>query len=475
VPRFSVGVAALALIAGLGACSSGHDTPTTTAASVVPADVAAFVSYSLDPPRGQRQALAAAMTPRGAPGRTFADARNQLLAGLGRPLGIDVATDVVPWATDEIGLAILAGGQAVLVANAGDRAKAATVLDARKLAHKLAGTRVLVAKDAATLDKMATTAGAALDASSRYQRAVAAAPADRLGIGLIDMRVCRASAKGKVDFSVRAESTGLVAEGTAGGSLADMAPGDPSATNSLPVDTLASITAFSSGAINDVADGALGCIPSLSPTPAASSVLAAGLPAGVPANFGVDIDRDVTPWAHGETLVAIGPPRSPASVADIGVISRPANAAAAASALPRIEDALALAGQFQWVPHDQGGVHFLTIPNPVAGVGGLQPSIGFVNGRVVIASSPEYFVSLAKPSDPKLGSGNAYQADVSKPDGDKLARAVVHLSELRDLFGGKLPLNVTSDDPILSKADNVVFTLTRDGTLTRFRLLVRFF
>jgi hypothetical protein len=135
---------------------------------------------------------------------------------------------------------------------------------------------------------------------------------------------------------------------------------------------------------------------------------------------------------------------------------------------------LALAGQFQWVARDQGGVHFLSVPEAIAGVPGLQPAIGYVNGRVVLASSPEYFVALAKPRQPTIGSSPAYRADVASPAGATVALAVLHIGDLRSLFGGRLPLLTISPDAFVAKADTVVLTLTRDGSLTRLRLVIRF-
>jgi hypothetical protein len=465
----------------VGCSDSGEQAPKSTSASLVPADAVAYLSFELTPAKGQRDALTQAFTPSGGRRPTFAAARAQLLAGLGRRLEIDVAKDVTPWARDEVALAVLAGGSPVLVTTVADAAAAETALTTAKRAHRRIGERMVIGKDAAALDTLVASSApgtslppGSLAATERYQRVVAGAPADRLGIGVVDERVCRADAKGRLDFSLRADRHGLLAEGTAGGSLADMAPGDPSATNSLPADTLASLTVFDGRTLNDVADAAFGCIPMLTPTPSATTLLSAGLPPPVPPNFGVNVERDVMPWLRGETVVALGPPRNPSAVADVGVIVRPADTAAAATALPHIEDGLALGGQFQWTPRDQGGAHFLTVPAPIGGVGGLQPAIGLVNGRVVVASSPDYFVSLARPRDPRLGSSNQYQDDVSHPSGPTLARAVVHLTETRDLFGGRVPLGLTANDPLLSKADTLAFTLARDGKVTRFRLLLRF-
>jgi hypothetical protein len=459
VTRFSFGgVVALALAACLPACSGGgHHQPKTAAASLVPPDALAYVDFTLKPPTGERAAL------------------DQLLGGLGRPAGIDVVKDVSPWAKDDVALAVLRDRRAVVITGVDDDKRAEVALNGAKLAHRRVLDREVIAKDAATLDALVAPGSQSLAGTDRFRRLEAAAlpAASRLGLGLIDTVVCRAGSKGRVDFSVRAAGKEVVVEGTAGGSLADMAPGQPSATDGLPVDTLALLMAFDGHAMNDVADTALGCLPTLSPTPTLTSVLSAGLPPGFPRNFGINIDRDVMPWLRGETVVAVGPPRNPGAVADIGVVARPVDSAQASGALPRLEDGLAGAGQFQWVGRDQGGAHFLTVPQPIAGVPGLQPSVGLVNGRVVVASSPDYFVALARPRQPTLGSSAAYQVEVSRPAGATLARAVLHLGELRTLFGGRLPLLTMSPDAFVAKADTVVLTLTREATLTRIRLAVR--
>jgi hypothetical protein len=459
VTRFSFGgVVALVLAACLPACGGGthHQPRTTAAASFIPPDALAFLDFTLKPPTGQRAAL------------------DQLLAGLGRPAGVDVVKDVVPWAKEDVALAVLANRRAVVITGVDDDKRAETALNGAKLAHRRVLDREVIAKDATTLDALVAPGATSLGGTDRYRRLSSSGlPAGQLGLGLVDTVVCRAGSKGRVDFSVRAAGKEVVAEGTAGGSLAAMAPGQPSATDSLPIDTLALLTAFDGRVMNDVADLALGCLLTLTPTPTLTSVLSAGLPPGFPPNFGVNVDRDVMPWLRGETVVAVGPPRSSVAIADIGVVARPVDTPQAAGALPRLEDGLAGAGQFQWVARDQGGAHFLTVPQPIAGVPGLQPSVGLINGRVVVASSPDYFVALAKPRQPTLGSSSAYQIDVSRPAGATLARAVLHLGELRTLFGGRLPLLTTSPDAFVAKADTVVLTLTRDGTLTRFRLLVR--
>lgn len=475
--RVRLFVAAVALASGLTACTGGGHhppAPASTAATIVPADALAYVSFDLVPVKAQRDALRTDLTRRGSPRPTFAAARDQLVGGLGRPFGLDLARDVTPWAKDEVAAVVLGRRQRVLIATVDDAAAAEAALARTRLPHRRIGRRMAIAKDATALDALDLGGGAPLSSTDRYQRVVAGAAVERLGIGVVDEAACRAGARGRLDFAMRADKGGLVLEGTAGGSLADMAPGDPSATNSLPADTLASLTVFDGRTLNDVADAAFGCVPLLTATPSTTSVLSAGLPPSVPPNFGVNVERDVMPWLRGETVVAIGPPRSPSAVADIGSIVRPADIATAAAALPHIEDGLALGGQFQWVARDQGGAHFLTVPQPVAGVGGLQPAIGLVGGRVVVASSPEYLVALARPRDPRLGSSTEYQQDVMHPSGPTLARAIAHLADMRDLFAGRIPLGLTADDPLLSHADTLAFTLARGGTVTRFRLVIRF-
>ncbi|MCU1460824.1 MAG: hypothetical protein JWO37_899 [Acidimicrobiales bacterium] len=472
--RISIGGAVALVLAGsLAGCTSSSHRQSPPAASVVPPDAIAFVSYAVDPPESQRGALTTALTPKGGHRPTWADGRAQLLAGFGRRFGIDVSKTVVPWATEEIAIAVLPDRTAVLIAKAGSKPRAEAALKGTNLVHYLIKDHEVIAKAGKTLDQLVTT-GATLAETDRYRRAVAAAPAVRLGVGLVDTNACRTKSASHLDFSVRAGRGALVVEGIAGGAMTDVTPGQPSATDSLPVDTLASLTTFDGRTINDVADAALGCVPSVASTPSTSAVLSAGFPTGIPTNFGINVDRDIVPWLRGESVFALGPPRSPIAVADVGLVARPVDSPRAAGALPRIEDALALYGQFQWSERDQGGVHFLSVPQPIAGVPGLQPAVGIVNGRVVLASSPDYFVALAKPKPPTLGSGAAYQSDIDRPVGQTVARAVFHLAALRDLFGGRLPVLATISDPLIARADTVVFTLARDNAVNRFRLLIRY-
>jgi len=471
----AAGFVALAIAAALPGCASSSTTrPTATAASLVPSDVIAFVSYASDPPSSQRSALTTALTPKGGPRPTFAAARSQLLAGIGKPLGIDVGKDVAPWATGDIALAVLRDRQAVLVATVGNDSKAAAALGASRLAHRRIGRREVMAKRVAALDELPKGGEARLSDTYRYARAVAAAPGERLGVGMVDANACRRGAGGRFDFSIRAAARAVEIDGIASGTVATAATGPPTATDHLPVDTLASLTTFDGRAINDVADAALGCVPSASSTPSIATVVSTGLPPGAPANFGIDIDGDVMPWLRGETVISLGPPRSPVAVADVGFVTHPGDLGRAGNALTKIENMLALTGQFQWVSRDQAGVNFLSVPQSIAGVPGLQPSVAIAGGRVLLASSPEYLLALANPKQPTIGSSSSYQDDVAQPHGQVLGRVVLHLAAMRDLFGGKLPLLATIADPLIARADTVVLTLAREQSVSRFRLLVRY-
>lgn len=465
---FALLLAVTMLAAGCGR----KDEAGSGAASIVPSNALAFVSVSLDPANDQKQNLQGVLAkfPELNSEEEFSAQVDALLTSLFEGSGLTYAEDIKPWLGKEVALVVLppkdqgegAEPLRALLIETTDKEAAQAALDkgAREGEfeagdYKIVGNYVVylgldqpAAEQTATLAAIESQAAgdkAPLAEADNFRNVVEKVHSPRLALGWwnfeatfgllgesfaipgFDQLVEDAKAQGgggNFAFALYAEPDALALEGvTDGTGKASEFSGVPKLTRGLPADTLGAVTAFGLG--RQISEGLKG----VAETDADVAQELKGFLDQMKLATGLDLEQDILSWMNGEAVLAAGKV-GPGGIPEIGILVEPTDKAKAEAGFLKIKDAAERTLGVPLTAGDLEGTTSYAIPEAIEE--GLQPAMGLLPDRFILASSPEYLKTLARSSSPGFGGTSEYREVAGTSDEPVSAQIVVRLGAVRE-------------------------------------------
>lgn len=501
--RFAAVLLGATLLA-LPACGSKTD-ETNRAAGITPVTALGMVSVNLSPSIDQkRNLLSIARQFPGARSKVrgeFDDARNELLGTLFQNSGLDFENDIRPWLGKEAAVVVLppGGGGAPLILGMvqtedQDKAKAAIAKATNDGSfdglYAIVDDFVVISRQDNKVDNQpaldqitaqAKKGDGGLARSAGFTTLVDQLHGDRLVLGWVDTKDSLASLENlgglkdvakqlakdatAIGFDLHAESKAVVfqgiasANGTASGS-------DLALTRSLPATTLGAFTSFAIGkSVAKVLAGAGG-------------TEEGDLVAGFEQQTGVDLEKDILSWMHGEAVLVAGAVRREQPFPDFALVVEPTDKDKALAGLADIRSALSEKG----LKLDERKIGEVTAyVASVEVVPGIQPAMALLPDRFVVANSPAFLADLAKGAAPGLGDEDAYKSVVGGGGGTTSAQLVLLIDPIRQAIE-QVALRDPNDraeyekdvKPNLVPLSAFGFRVHRDGDYNRFEMKLTF-
>ncbi|MGH2687956.1 MAG: DUF3352 domain-containing protein [Actinomycetota bacterium] len=471
---FAMLLAVTMLAAGCGR----KDEAGSGAASLVPANALAFVSVSLDPANDQKRNLQGVLAkfPELDSEEEFSGQVDALLTGLFEGSGLAYAEDIKAWLGKEVAFVVLppkdqgegAEPLLALLIETTDTEAAQAALDkgAREGEfesgdYKIVGNHVVFLGQDRTADRAAALAAiesqaagdkAPLAETDAFRNVVDKVHSPRLALGWwnaeatfgllgesfaipgFDQIIEDAEGQGgggNFAFALYAEPDQLALEGVtdATGKASEFS-GVPRLTRGLPADTLGAITAFGVG--SQVSEGLRG----VAETDADVAQEIKGFLDQMKLATGLDLEQDVLSWMNGEAVIAAGKV-GPLGIPDIGILVEPTDRAKAEAGFLKIKDAAERTLGVPLATGDLEGTTSYAIPEAIEE--GLQPAMGLLADRFILASSPEYLKTLARSASPGFGGTSEYREIAGSGDEPVSAQVVVRLAAVREAIVAALP------------------------------------
>jgi len=414
---------------------------------------------------------------------SFDQAKDNLLTDALAPVCLDYRSDVKSWLGSELAVAVLPGParpEPVVMIGVKDEAKARRALDiasrrpclplssttsaqARTITYRIANGFALISSGSSGSSGLSGSSGSATDAiaavareaathdgglakTSRFKAAVDQLHGDRMAFGWVDVGAVSRLAQGSVRgfklpagcgvvgqgvtdstaaFSFFATPNTLALEAVTLGDRSASRAGPPSLTAGLPADSSAALTIFDLGGFLSRTLNCLG----------ASGGGSSGLLKGFTSQSGIDPEADVLSWMHGEAVVVVGPSQGGGKLPGFALVVAPSDQAKAAAGLVKIRGALNDRG-LAMVPRVVGGSPAY-VSDRQAG-SGIQPAMALIQGRFLLASSPDYLASLiAHKGD--FGTTDDYRSVIGNTSsGGGTVQVVVRMAPIRDAAAGNL-------------------------------------
>jgi hypothetical protein len=229
---------------------------------------------------------------------------------------------------------------------------------------------------------------------------------------------------GNFAFALYAEPDALALEGvTDGTGKASEFSGVPKLTRGLPADTLGAVTAFGLG--RQISEGLKG----VAETDADVAQELKGFLDQMKLATGLDLEQDILSWMNGEAVLAAGKV-GPGGIPEIGILVEPTDKAKAEAGFLKIKDAAERTLGVPLTAGDLEGTTSYAIPEAIEE--GLQPAMGLLPDRFILASSPEYLKTLARSSSPGFGGTSEYREVAGTSDEPVSAQIVVRLGAVRE-------------------------------------------
>jgi hypothetical protein len=490
----------------------------TSVDSLVPGDVGVFVKVSLHPSAQQQQQMQDLLSrfPSDVRGKVGTQIDRSLDAAF-KNLGISYTKDVKPWVGGQIAIAVRAtagstsdapstapavvGIIPVKDAQAAqktlDRLKAA---DASTPAFEVMGGVVYLAQTSAQIDdfRAAVKVGQTLADNAAYKREhdraggdglvftyadlsklggiASALPGDFLGSGALK------GGTGIITASLRAEPEGLVVSGHSSFATKSSAKaGTLKILPTTPDDLLAALSFYDLGDLVGDALKALGKLSQFGQVNPASTNAqqVPGIPQVADAlkqfeqALGVNLQKDLLPWLHGEFSIVVGPVSQP-PIPDIGIVIEPTDQAALGRTLSALRTHLGplVSGLGGTVRADANG---FTVDIP----SGPPIVVRTSAARVVIATGADYAQRLLSPSGKTLADDTIYKAaiDGSKPT---VFQLFLRIDRVRSLVEALFKLSApsgfgdyeTNIQPVLKPLRALGIQLTVNGNEQDFRMIL---
>jgi uncharacterized protein DUF3352 len=449
------------------------------ASSVVPSNALAFISLSLDPPDDQKKNLQGVLKkfPELNTKEEFSAQIDTLLTSLFEDTGLDYAKDVKPWLGKEVAFTVLPPKDAkaegaepllALLIETTDTQAAQAALDKGTKGgefeagdYKIVGNYVVFLGQDKTADRDAALAAiqaqstsdkAPLSEAENFRNVVEKAHTPRLALGWWNAEATfdllgesfsipgfdqlLADAKGKGSggnfaFALYAEPGSLALEGvTDGKGKTSEFAGTPKLTQGLPADTLGAVTAFGLG--KQVSDGLKG----VAETDADVGQEIKGFLDQMKLATGLDLEQDILSWMNGESVIAVGKVGE-GGIPEVGILIEPSDKAKAAAGFTKIKDAAEKTLGVPLTPGDLEGTTSYASPEPF--LPGVQPAMGLLPDRFILASTTDYLKTLSKSATPGFGGTSEYKQVAGSTDDPVSAQIVVRLGAVREAVLAALP------------------------------------
>lgn len=502
----SVPLLTLILATILPACGGGGG---NRAASVLPKDTIGLFTLSLDPAVAQKRALRSVLSqfPFEIAKKEFEDQVDQFLTQLLKVAALSYKREVKPWLGPEISLALLPGADGpvpLLVVSAKDEGLARRSMEgARKSgfegAYRIREGLVLVTPagpgEAAlsALDAKPPEGARSLAGHLPFDRLISKMRQDFLVLGWVDgQRALSAVSEAVPDFGGVAVEQ-LFGQGSKGGAFAFTlhaadrsvvvesfalseakgdkdAPRAPRLTESLPIETAATLTLFD---IGGQVEGALRNLPGGGEIDKALDTLSE--------SSGLDVRRDLFSWMRGELVLAAGKLDASAGFPDLAIVAEVTDQAAAEAGLARLRDSItkgakpdAGAGVLGFLSRDLGGTTVYELDQPLSD--GLQPAMGLFGDRFVLASDFDHLKTLATVRGKALGSAEGYRRAFEGLPGDAVElQLFVQAKPIRTFVEGLLDPGARKDyddraAPFLRPIESLSARSAREGGGSRLVL-----
>ena len=492
-----------ATLLALPACGSKTD-EASRAAGITPATALGMVSVNLSPSIDQkRNLLSIARQFPGARSKVkgeFDDARNELLGTLFQGSGLDFKNDIQPWLGKEAAVVVLPPGDAgaplilgMVQTEDQEKAKAAIAKATRDGgfdgAYAIVDDFVVISRQADKVDNQPAldqiTAQAKKDdgglaKSAEFTNVVDQLHGDRLVLGWVDTKHSLAALEdlgglkdvvgqlgkdaGAVGFDLHAESKAVVFQGIAAAKGVDSGS-DLALTRSLPATTLGAFTSFAIG--KSVARALAG----------AGGTEEGNLVAGFEQQTGLNLEKDILSWMHGEVVLVAGAVRGEQPFPDFALVVEPTDKDKALAGLAKIRSALSEKG-LQLDEQQIGDVTSYVAQSEI--IPGIQPAMALFPDRFVVANSAAFLADLAKAAVPGLGDDDAYTSVVGG-GGTTSAQFVLLIDPIRQAIE-QVALKYPSDraeyekdvKPNLEPLSAFGFRAHRDGGYNRFEMKLTF-
>lgn len=498
--RVSSLVLAAALLVALPAC--GKTNEATRAAGLTPSTAVAYFSVSLDPSLAQKRDLMGIVKKFPKAKATFDQEKDDILSRAVKDVGCDYTKDIKPWLGSELALAALPGSSnvtPVLLAKvkSGQKSAATAALakckgkDSSHELNRVVGDFAVVASGDTTADstnaldavqRQSGNSDSSLAKQQKFTKVVDRLHGDRLFMAWVDGRSAlqlaksRAKTFSRFDFSSlnidtqaafdgHVETNAAVIDGVADPGLNLFGAGDPKITDALPADSLGELTVFDLAGLIDRVATASG---------QAGAIDKAG--AALQQQYGINLRDDILSWMHGETVVVVGPAAGGGSIPNVAVVVQPSDDAKARAAVDKINAALSAKG-IHLQPRPVNGGTMYTLPQALRQ--GVQPAIGLIGGRFIVAGTPEYLSTIAKTATNKLVDSPEYKATLSSSSSNTQSQLLIRFAGVRDLTDALLKgaARATYDKnaaPVLSQLDAAAMRVVKDGSRETFELRVTF-
>jgi hypothetical protein len=494
---------ALLLAIALPACGGGKSKG-AAAAGIVPKDAIAFISIALSPSSSQKSDVQDIVSkfPTPQAKKTFDELKDQLLTRAVKDVGLDYQNEVKPWLGSELAVAVLPDtpqpAAAVLIESSDD-AKAKAALDKASHNPKFTGAYRIVngwavivdekpaSRNAAILDKVSQEAQSKSDSladQDKFKRVVDKLTGTRFVFGWADGKAVvdaiKASRAGKrslagfdisqfasagmAAFDLHAESSAVVFKALAETTGGATKTGSAKLTGDLPANSLGELTVFDLGGLVQRGLSAF-----LRASPQASQV-----PAQIQKATGLDLQNDVLSWMHGESVIVVGPPAG-GLLPDFALLIAPSDQAKAQAAVTKIQAALLQRLGIKLDQRNVSGGTMYVFPAAIPNLRGVQPAMALLEGRFILASSPDYVTALTKGGN--FSSSDALKNTLgSSKDGTQF-QLVLSLSGIRTyvetLLSGKNKAAYERDvKRYVDHLDAFGIRTTRDGNLYNLEMKV---
>lgn len=486
-------IAAVALVGvGVGVALKASTTEPALD-TLVPANTAVFAVVHVSPSGQQRAALRDLIDRLPDAQRDKVGERvDSLLDDMVDGSGLDYTKDVKPWLGGQVAVAVAepaaGGGEQSVVgllavkdeSAARDALRRASERDDAS-AYEVADGVAYLANEQASIDALqADVAKGALASDDAYQRAaegvggedtlvLAWLNGEKLGAfaqGFAGNPLARGPIPGGFEstgaLSLRATDAGLEVVGrfTVADGTSQTRKGKPELLESMPANILGAMTLFDLGGIVEAVLKSSGEQGS-GPTESARAFVQQGL--------GLDLEKDLLPWLHGEFTVVVGG-FTAGPIPDAGIVIDATDTAA----LDRTMRALALRAPGLGdafgaeIVAESGG---LTVKLPDQGATLVVRREG---RRLVIASSRAYAQTLLNAGAERLGADAVYRRVVGET-GDGTAFAlyvrVDRVVQLVEAFAGSSE-GFRESAPFLRSLEALAMTATVEGTQGEFRVVL---